>query len=195
VVYLDADTFVCTNIDNLFSEPHMSAVNSGGMLPELSDWVDLNSGVLVIEPNKSLFEDFMQKMEYLPSKGGGDQGFLQSYYPNWPEQEELHLCHGYNMFVGHVRFYKKLFGYRFANQIKEFDEKVIRILHFWADFKPWVFENFSGIQGDERIVCNLWFKTANQMMEKLSLKTSKKLGKHFPNLSRIKEILHESNGV
>jgi hypothetical protein len=54
IVYLDADMLICKNIDELFDKPHMSAVNAGGMLPELSSWVQLGSCVMVIEPAKGL---------------------------------------------------------------------------------------------------------------------------------------------
>ncbi len=49
IVYLDADMLICDNLDHLFDKPHFSAVNAGGF--KFKDWLDLNSGLLVIEPS------------------------------------------------------------------------------------------------------------------------------------------------
>lgn len=135
IVYLDADMLVCNNIDILFSKKNFSAVNAGGDIPELSDWVDLNAGLLVVEPDNEVFADMMRKKEVLPSASGGDQGFLHSYFPQWPNRKDLHLFHGYNMYVGHISKYIELFDFQLSPGRPR--DKDISILHFWGNEKPW----------------------------------------------------------
>lgn len=76
VVYLDADTVVRKSIDDLFLCEKFCA--------NLKHSERLNSGVMVIEPSRELFEDMMSKVTTLPSYTGGDQGFLNSYYSDFP---------------------------------------------------------------------------------------------------------------
>ncbi|KAF4393391.1 hypothetical protein F8388_023195 [Cannabis sativa] len=44
----------------------------------------LNSGVMVVEPSQKVFDDMMSKVNTLQSYTGGDQGFLNSYYSDFP---------------------------------------------------------------------------------------------------------------
>lgn len=76
VVYLDADTIVTKNIDDLFQCSKFCAT--------LKHSERLNSGVMVVEPSATLFEDMISKVNLLPSYTGGDQGFLNSYYADFP---------------------------------------------------------------------------------------------------------------
>ena len=75
VVYLDADTIVVKNIDDLFKCSKFCA--------NLKHSERLNSGVMVVEPSQALFNDMMRKVKTLSSYTGGDQGFLNSYYPDF----------------------------------------------------------------------------------------------------------------
>ncbi|TYK27244.1 inositol phosphorylceramide glucuronosyltransferase 1 [Cucumis melo var. makuwa] len=76
VVYLDADTIVLKNIEDLFKCSKFCA--------NLKHSERLNSGVMVVEPSETIFNDMMSKVNTLPSYTGGDQGFLNSYYSNFP---------------------------------------------------------------------------------------------------------------
>uniref|UniRef100_A0A2P2LMZ8 Hexosyltransferase n=1 Tax=Rhizophora mucronata TaxID=61149 RepID=A0A2P2LMZ8_RHIMU len=75
VVYLDADTIVVRNIEDLFKCAKFCA--------NLKHSERLNSGVMVVEPSESVFNDMMTKVNTLPSYTGGDQGFLNSYYSDF----------------------------------------------------------------------------------------------------------------
>jgi glycogenin glucosyltransferase len=133
LVYLDADMLILNNIDELFEKPHMSAVNSGGMLPNLLSWTKLNSGLMVVEPSTELFDDMLSKIGTIEGiTSVGDQDFLHAYYFNWPNQKELHLDHGYNMFQIHLNEYNQLFGYDFNHA-----QKPIKIIHYIGETKPW----------------------------------------------------------
>ncbi|KAE8009983.1 hypothetical protein FH972_006383 [Carpinus fangiana] len=76
VVYLDADTIVVQNIEDLFK--------CGKFCANLKHSERLNSGVMVVEPSEAVFNDMMSKVKTLPSYTGGDQGFLNSYYTGFP---------------------------------------------------------------------------------------------------------------
>lgn len=138
VVYLDADTIVIKNIEDLFK--------CGKFCANLKHSERLNSGVLVVEPSKMLFNDMLKKVGTLPSYTGGDQGFLNSYYagfadarlfdPNMspeelksrpvPEMERLSTL--YNADVG---------LYMLANKWMV-DENELRVIHYTlGPLKPW----------------------------------------------------------
>ncbi|GAB4033947.1 glycosyltransferase [Spirosoma jeollabukense] len=138
IVYLDSDMLVCRNIDVLFTKPMMSAVNTGGALPCYKHWVDLNSGLLVVEPKEGVYKDLIYQKDIIQSDDMGDQGLLHKYYSNWPKEEHLHLDHTFNMCVSFIEEYTKLFGYTLPNTIQATGlVSDINVLHFWADLKPW----------------------------------------------------------
>ncbi|XP_057550157.1 inositol phosphorylceramide glucuronosyltransferase 1 [Amaranthus tricolor] len=138
VVYLDADTIVIKSIEDLFK--------CGKFCANLKHSERLNSGVLVVEPSRTLFNDMLRKVSTLPSYTGGDQGFLNSYYggfadahlfnPNLsseelksrptPEMERLSTL--YNADVG---------LYMLANKWMV-DEKELHVIHYTlGPLKPW----------------------------------------------------------
>jgi glycogenin len=147
LVYLDADMLVYQNLDELFSRPHMSAVNAGGQLPEYASWTEFNSGLMVVEPSHSLYADMLAKLPDLYLPAGGDQDFLNAYYPDWPQQPEKHLDHAYNIFHEHVDRYQQRYGYELLSvgQPKgnrdSSDRKAIKVIHFVGERKPWLIKD------------------------------------------------------
>ncbi|AQK44906.1 inositol phosphorylceramide glucuronosyltransferase 1-like isoform X1 [Zea mays] len=133
VVYLDADTIVVKSIEDLFK--------CGKFCGNLKHSERMNSGVMVVEPSETLFNDMIKKMDQLPSYTGGDQGFLNSYYsdfansrvyepdsPLTPEPATQRLSTLYNADVG---------LYMLANKWMV-DEKELRIIHYTlGPLKPW----------------------------------------------------------
>ncbi|WOL16736.1 inositol phosphorylceramide glucuronosyltransferase 1-like [Canna indica] len=135
VVYLDADTIVIKSIEDLFK--------CGKFCANLKHSERLNSGVLVVEPSESTFKDMMSKVTSLYSYTGGDQGFLNSYYSDFPnahvfepnlssdpksEPEMQRLSTLYNADVG---------LYMLANKWMV-DEKELKIIHYTlGPLKPW----------------------------------------------------------
>lgn len=142
VVYLDVDMLILRNIDELFEHKHMSATNAGGMLPKKSSWTHINSGLFVLEPSHKLFEDMVSKVgkiEKIESGGtidkpkyGSDQDFLNAYYPDWPNIDDLHLDHKYNIFHYYFDEYNKLFGYTIEDGVKP-----VSVIHYSSYLKPW----------------------------------------------------------
>ena len=82
VVFLDADTLVVKNIDNLFGYPEFCAAPN--LYHSLADMHRLNSGVFVAEPNASTYTDMLARLD-LPDVfwRRTDQTFLESYFPDW----------------------------------------------------------------------------------------------------------------
>ncbi|XP_039135127.1 inositol phosphorylceramide glucuronosyltransferase 1 [Dioscorea cayenensis subsp. rotundata] len=138
VVYLDADTIVLKNIDELFK--------CGKFCANLKHSERLNSGVMVVEPSEAVFKDMMSKVNTLYSYTGGDQGFLNTYYAGFPnahvfepnmslkelnersEPEMERLSTLYNADVG---------LYMLANKWMV-DEKELKVIHYTlGPLKPW----------------------------------------------------------
>ncbi|XP_052179785.1 inositol phosphorylceramide glucuronosyltransferase 1 isoform X2 [Diospyros lotus] len=138
VVYLDADTIVVKSIEDLFK--------CGKFCANLKHSERLNSGVMVLEPSQTVFNDMMTKVKTLHSYTGGDQGFLNSYYAGFanahvfepdlpkevlnsravPEMERLSTL--YNADVG---------LYMLANKWMV-DEDQLRVIHYTlGPLKPW----------------------------------------------------------
>jgi hypothetical protein len=83
MVYLDADTLVLKNIDQLFAMDGFAAARDWGLRLEPG----FNSGVFVTAPSASVFEAMVVALDSLDSADGGDQGFLNSFFPEWTPLE------------------------------------------------------------------------------------------------------------
>jgi glycogenin glucosyltransferase len=125
VVLLDADTIVLRNVDELFDRPDFAAAPDF-LMPDR-----FNSGVMVLAPSLDTFARMMAALASAPSYDGGDQGFLNSFYPDWYAMPVAHrLPSGYNLFS---------FIYQFLRghpQLSQQLEREARILHY-AVQKPW----------------------------------------------------------
>jgi alpha-N-acetylglucosamine transferase len=136
VVYLDADMLVCNNIEVLFDSPHMAAVIAGGLFPTNESWTDLNAGLLVITPTNNIFNKLYSSINHLPSNDGSDQGFLHSFYSDWPSNKALHLDHKFNVPSVYIDEYCLLHDYKFLYKRKILDTN-ISVIHYWGRYKPW----------------------------------------------------------
>ncbi|EXC01426.1 hypothetical protein L484_021997 [Morus notabilis] len=138
VVYLDADTIVVRNIENMFKCGKFCAI--------LKHSERFNAGVLVVEPSRKVFDDMISKVKTLESYTGGDQGFLDAYFsgfinarvfdPNLPQEvvnskpvpEMERLPTIFNADVGQ---------YMISNKWKV-NESEISVLHYTiGPLKPW----------------------------------------------------------
>lgn len=137
IVYMDSDMLVCESIGTLFEKPHMSAVIAGSFVKENRAWVELNSGLLVIEPSKVIFNEILNSVNCLASKDGSDQGFLHSFFPDWRYKPHLHLDHKFNLPCSYLDVYcqdpESLFNYCGGKLVT----RNVSILHFWSIPKPW----------------------------------------------------------
>lgn len=137
MVFLDSDMLIAANIDFLFEHPDFSACRSGHFLNH--DWVRLNSGLMVIEPNEGTMKGLLAQLPITmrryaaEGRNVGDQDVINDYVADWPEREELHLPEGFNMFFKNLTL-AKAHGFAFdATDV----EKRISVVHFIGAVKPW----------------------------------------------------------
>ena len=140
IVYLDADMIILHNIDELFDYKNMSSVNAGGMI--FKNWKELNSGLMVIQPSKTLFNDMINKIGIIEKeKNKGDQAFLHAYFHDWSKKKDLHLPHIYNFIYLYLEQYEEKFNYYISEDIeynlRNYNNKNIKVLHFIGKNKPW----------------------------------------------------------
>ena len=135
VVLLDADMMVLSNIDGLFDAPSMSAVVAGGGAH--ADWVDLNSGLMVIKPSHALYQNAISLINSLDENllsnfrdGIGDQDIFQMLLPSWRSEEALHLSERFNAFQDCLAMYDSS-GY--------LNFKDVSVVHFELASKPWTY--------------------------------------------------------
>ena len=121
VLLLDADTIAVNELNDL---PQCKSI-AGAPDTLLADI--FNTGVLVLRPSRVVFADMMEKISTLPSYDGGDQGFLNSYFPDWFHGDACYrLPQIYN--VSQLTFFYHTAWNRLL--------PVMKILHFTGS-KPW----------------------------------------------------------
>merc|ERR1719187_114284 len=122
-VFMDADTLVLQNIDELFEREELSAAPDVG-------WPDcFNSGVFVFRPSEDTYQSLLQYALSVGSFDGGDQGLLNMYFNDWPTKDiAKHLPFTYN--VVSTTFYT------YRPSIQHFRQKV-KVIHFLGEQKPW----------------------------------------------------------
>lgn len=140
VVYIDSDMLIVRNIDSLFEHKSFSAVSADASYPGNESWVGgLNSGIVVIKPDKGVEADLLQSIrptvEKYKKQGQlvGDQDVVKSYLSDWGHQTFLHLDEGYNIFADHLTYYIRHLGY----SLKSDAQKPIYVIHFIGKTKPW----------------------------------------------------------
>ena len=133
IVFLDTDMIVLNNIDSLMERPNISCVAAGKSLhPE---WVDLNSGLMVIEPNKSDYDGLIKSIDKAfvkrqeQNEGFGDQDVIKYYFKDWKAKSECHLPETYNCMLGYAGVMKR------RGMIKSIDD--INVYHYTGKQKPW----------------------------------------------------------
>ncbi|KAJ8736559.1 hypothetical protein PYW08_007215 [Mythimna loreyi] len=123
-VFLDADTLVVQNSDELFEREQLSAAPDVG-------WPDcFNSGVFVFTPSADTFSKLIAFAQERGSFDGGDQGLLNSFFSDWARGDiNKHLPFLYN--VTSAAFYSYL------PALKHYGQD-LKIIHFIGAAKPWL---------------------------------------------------------
>ncbi|XP_065533596.1 glycogenin-2 isoform X3 [Lathamus discolor] len=122
-VFMDADTLVLCNVDELFDREEFSAAPDSG-------WPDcFNSGVFVFRPSLKTYNLLLQFAAEHGSFDGGDQGLLNSFFSNWATADiGKHLPFLYNLSSSAVYTYAPAFNH-FGRDAK--------VVHFLGSRKPW----------------------------------------------------------
>jgi len=122
-VFLDADTLVLQNVDDLFERDEFSAVPDVG-------WPDcFNSGVFVFRPSDDTYNALIEHAEQHGSFDGGDQGLLNEFFSDWSQSDaSRRIPFTYNTVSTAVYSYTPAFN-KYGKNIK--------IVHFLGKVKPW----------------------------------------------------------
>ncbi|KAG0359053.1 hypothetical protein BG005_001426 [Podila minutissima] len=141
VVFLDADTLVLRNIDDLFDFAANGSLddkdrNTRFAASPDAGWPDcFNSGVFVCRPS---FEDYSGLIEMANQEGtfdGGDQGLLNSYFSGWSRgHPDNRLPFVYNTTPSSV--------YSYAPAFQQYRDR-LNVVHFVGSFKPWQWLRFA----------------------------------------------------
>jgi len=118
LVYLDGDTVVLQNIDELFAGDDFAAAPDAGL--DRANGRIFNSGVFAVTPSHELFHSLLDRLDNTASYDGGDQGFLNNIFTNWRR-----LPQEYNTT-------KRMFAHHPAL----FNAEEIKVLHY-VGVKPW----------------------------------------------------------
>ncbi|XP_035005663.2 glycogenin-2 isoform X1 [Hippoglossus stenolepis] len=142
-VFLDADTLVLSNVDELFERDELSAAPDPG-------WPDcFNSGVFVFRPSLHTHAGLLDHALQHGSFDGGDQGLLNSFFSSWPLADiTKHLPFVYNLSASSV--------YSYLPAFKQFGHNA-KIVHFLGAIKPWSSRQKGGSNTMERFM-SLWWK-------------------------------------
>jgi glycogenin glucosyltransferase len=122
-VFLDADTLVLENCDELFDRPELAAA------PDIG-WPDcFNSGVFVFVPSQETYEALLRCAVTLGTFDGGDQGLLNIFFNDWySRSSDYRLPFMYNMSSSSAYSYTAAYKYFGKN---------VKIVHFLGTVKPW----------------------------------------------------------
>jgi len=159
-VFLDADTLLIQNSDELFDREELSASPDAG-------WPDcFNSGVFVFRPNLNTYQGLVSHALTQGSFDGGDQGLLNTYFSDWPTKDiSRHIPFIYNMVASASYSYLPAFTY-YGKQVK--------IVHFIGASKPWLvsFDSAgSARMGESQRHCHLhlqlWWQIFNNQVRPL----------------------------
>ncbi|KAK5602746.1 Glycogenin-1 [Crenichthys baileyi] len=122
-VFMDADTLVLSNIDELFEREEMSAAPDPG-------WPDcFNSGVFVFRPSVETYGKLLQYCTEHGSFDGGDQGVLNGFFNDWATADiSKHLPFIYNL--------SSIAIYTYLPAFKQYGGNA-KVVHFLGKTKPW----------------------------------------------------------
>ncbi|KFO32779.1 Glycogenin-1 [Fukomys damarensis] len=122
-VFMDADTLVLANIDDLFEREELSAAPDPG-------WPDcFNSGVFVYQPSVETYSQLLNLAAEQGSFDGGDQGLLNTFFSSWATTDiRKHLPFIYNL--------SSISIYSYLPAFKAFGANT-KVVHFLGRVKPW----------------------------------------------------------
>lgn len=146
LVFLDSDMLILRNLDHLFEMKPFTSVCAGKSIPGHEHYKGLNSGLIVIKPNKKIAADLCNMANDITSKRTdrslfiGDQDILHAYLPHWDNDKTLQLDESYNIFADNLKYYVDNLGYSLNPE----SSKPLRVIHFIGRTKPWMKHSLKG---------------------------------------------------
>lgn len=140
LVFLDSDMLILKNLDHLFGMKHFTSVCAGKSVPGHEHYTGLNSGLIVVKPDKKIAEELCNLANDITLKRTdrsqfiGDQDILHAYLPNWDDDSVLHLDESYNVFADDLGYYIDTLGYSLDSK----SSKSLYVVHFIGRCKPWM---------------------------------------------------------
>ncbi|VDL50727.1 unnamed protein product [Hymenolepis diminuta] len=126
-VFMDADTMVTQNVDDMFEGEEITAAPDPG-------WPDcFNSGVFVFTPSLDTYRALLDFALEEGSFDGGDQGLLNAFFPHWRIQGAKYRLPYTDNCCTHC-------FYTYVPALKKFGWNV-RVIHFIGQNKPWNYIN------------------------------------------------------
>lgn len=132
IVLLDSDMLITKNIDVLFDRPSFSAVQADNICK--SSYLELNSGLMVLEPSKKLYKELFNLIEPTFNKKiatgefCGDQDIFREYDKGWQNKKDLVLPLYFNVYFSYLNNLKRISDYKNSD---------IHVIHFIGKTKPW----------------------------------------------------------
>ncbi|CAI5481784.1 unnamed protein product [Closterium sp. Yama58-4] len=91
VVYMDVDTLPLANVDHLFERPEITGAPGFFLVNQF------NAGIMVVKPSLATYDALLRSIDVIGSVDRGDQGFLNAFFTNYPNQTAPHrLDYRYN---------------------------------------------------------------------------------------------------
>lgn len=131
-VFLDADTLVLRNIDELFERPDFSAA------PDFFVPDRFNSGVMVFSPSPARLDAMLEALPRCANYDGGDQGFLNEHIAGWWSMDAAHRLP--------ARFNLHHFVFQFMAAHPSLRRQFladVRVVHYTLQ-KPWLQPTVTG---------------------------------------------------
>ncbi|KAA8580718.1 hypothetical protein FQN60_013676 [Etheostoma spectabile] len=151
-VFMDADTLVLSNIDELFDREELSAAPDPG-------WPDcFNSGVFVFRPSMETYGKLLQYCTEHGSFDGGDQGVLNGFFGNWATADiSKHLPFIYNLSSIAIYTYLPAFKHytfdpkskQIAGDVHEASTHPTFLLEWWTLYSSAVVPMLQDMYGDQ----------------------------------------------
>ena len=131
-VFLDADTLVLQNVDELFERPDFAAA------PDFFMPDRFNSGVMVLAPSPGRLDAMTAALGACDTYDGGDQGFLNTFFEGWWSMDAAHrLPARYNM-------HHFVFQFMVAHpSLRRQFLREVRVVHYTLQ-KPWLTPTVTG---------------------------------------------------
>ena len=128
IVYIDVDTLIVGNCDDLFKYPDLSAVPVINFTDNIVKDTYFNSGVMVIKPDKETYLNLIRTAQYnTDSHVFNDEFLLMAYFKDWEQRKNNKLPLQYNVIT-----------YDYFNYVQYLanGSNDMKILHF-SGTKPW----------------------------------------------------------